>query len=137
MSALKLNAGLLRVETLDVETLRREANQAGYRTFVLPEGVNDRASFFDAVRSTLPLDPPVVSSHSWDALSDSLWEGLFALEDQRIAILWPGTHTMAHTAAPDLEMALNVLRDVTGSLADPTATSNRPKVVAVVVHGDG
>jgi hypothetical protein len=33
-----------------------------------------REAFFDTVRSALPMDPPLVSCRSWDALSDSLWE---------------------------------------------------------------
>ena len=37
-------------------------------------GGSGRKAFFDAVRSAAPLDPPVTSELSWDALEDSLWE---------------------------------------------------------------
>lgn len=132
---MELRPGLSRAAALDVETTRRQASEAGYTTFVLPaSGIVDRASFFDAVRATLPLDPPVVGARSWDALSDSLWEGLYALPDQRIAILWPNARTMARTASSDFETALNVLTDVVSLLADPRATVGRPKEVAIVVE---
>jgi len=132
---MELRPGLSRVVALDVEATRRQASDEGYVTFVLPaSGVVDRASFFNAMRATLPLDPPVVGSHSWDALSDSLWEGLHALPDQRIAILWPNARTMARAASSDFEMALNVLTDVASLLADPRATAGKPKEVALVVE---
>ncbi len=132
---MELRPGLVRTATLDVEATRRQASQAGYTTFVLPaKGIVDRVSFFDAVRATFPLDPPLVGSRSWDAMSDSLWEGLYALPDQRIAILWPNARTMASAALPDFETAVNVLTDVATLLADPRATKGNPKEVTVIVE---
>ena len=101
---------------------------------MLPEtGIIDRASFFDAIRATFPLYPPVLGSRSWDALSDSLWEGLHAHPARRIVILWRRTRVMSYSASGDFEIALNVLEDVASSLADPEATLNNPKEVAVLV----
>jgi hypothetical protein len=135
MSAMEIRRGLQRTGALDVERLRREAEGAGYATFVLPErGIVDRASFFDAVRATFPLDPPLLGSGNWDALSDSLWEGLCTHEARSIAILWPGARAMASSAPDDFEIALNVLADVAGSLADPQATCDHPKAVAILVE---
>ncbi|WP_211272879.1 hypothetical protein, partial [Kitasatospora setae] len=39
-------------------------------------GVATRAALFDAIRHALPLDPPLLGHHSWDALEDSLFGGL-------------------------------------------------------------
>ena len=131
----EIKQGLRRIEALDVEATRRDAELAGYTTFVLPEsGIVDRASFFDAVRATFPLDPPLMGSRSWDALSDCLWEGLYAHAARRIAILWPSTRVMANSASDDFEIALNVLADVANSLADPLVTRDNPKEVAVLVE---
>jgi hypothetical protein len=47
-----------------------------------------RQAFFDAVRAALPLDPPLVRSQSWDALSDSVWGGLDSLDTRTIVITW-------------------------------------------------
>ena len=132
---MEIKPGLNRIEELDVEATRRQADQTGYTMFVLPEeGIVDRASFFDAVRATFPLDPPLVGSRSWDALSDSLWEGLYRHPARRIAILWLGTQRMASSNPTDFETALSVLADVANSLADPRATRNNPKEVAVLVE---
>src|SRR5208282_6398864 len=78
-ATMEFKIGLTRTGALDAEATRRQAEQSGYTTFMLPEkGIVDRVSFFEAVRTTLPLDPPLVGSRSWDALSDSLWEGLYS-----------------------------------------------------------
>ena len=135
MIAMELKSGLQRTGLLDVETIRRQAEQAGFSTFVLPAmGIVDRGSFFDAVRATFPLDPPLVGSHSWDALSDSLWEGLYKHAAQRIVILWPGSRAMATSASSDFGTALNVLTDVATLLVDPHATRGATKTVAVLVE---
>lgn len=132
---MEIKPGLQRTGVLDVEAARSQAQQAGFTTFVLPaKGIVDRASFFDAVRATFPLDPPLVGSRSWDALSDSLWEGLYTHSARRIAILWPNTRAMASFASSDFEAALNVLADVANLLADPRATRDNPKEVAVLVE---
>ena len=128
-----IKPGIKRIGSFDVDATRREAELDGYTTFVMPEkGIVDRASFFDSVRATFPLDPPLVGSRSWDALSDSLWEGLYSHSARRIAILWSGTRGMAISAPNDFDIALNVLADVANSLADTRATRNKPKEIAVL-----
>lgn len=128
---------ILRTESLDLQATRWHAEHEGFATFVLPaQGIVDRATFFEAVRVTLPLDPPVLGVGSWDALSDSLWQGLHTCEHGRIAIFWPGARAFQDTAPSDFEMALNVLADVSNLLADRQATLGSPKVVAVVVELD-
>lgn len=130
-----LKPGVKRTGPLDWESARREAEAAGFTTFVLPGNtVVDRATFFDAVRATFPLDPPIVSSRSWEAFSDSLWEGLHTHAARRIAILWPGTGAMAKSAEADFEIALKVLEDLVNGLADPEATCDNPKQVVVIVE---
>jgi hypothetical protein len=132
---MEIRPGLNRIEALDVEATRRQAEQAGYTTFVLPEmGILDRASFFEAVRTTFPLDPPLIGSHSWEALSDSLWEGLYKHSARRIVILWPKARCMESSSPTDFETALNVLKDVASSLADPQATRNNQKEIAALIE---
>jgi hypothetical protein len=127
--------GLHRTGALDVETTLRLAEEAGFATFVMPaKGIVDMHSFFEAVQATFPLDPPLVLLRSWDALSDSLWQGLYTLGARRIAILWPSTQAMAVSAPSDFETAMNVLADVASSLADPELTCETPKEVVVLVE---
>src|ERR1700722_16146664 len=96
---MKMDPRLSIVPNLDVDALLDEAKREGIRAYVLPgTGVVGRASFFDAVRATLPLDPPLLGTRSWDALSDSLWEGLRTLDTDRVLIIWPNSTTMARAA---------------------------------------
>ena len=119
---------------IDVDGIRRRESDL-YAVFVFPTaGIVDRSSFFSAVKSTLPLDPPVMGNHVWDALSDSLWQGLYELPQRRIAIVWPGAQAMGDGAPADFEIALSVLTDVTAGLADTRATLGRTKEVAVFVE---
>ena len=130
---MEIRAGLKRVGLFDLEEARDQAERTGYAVFVIPH-VIDRASFFDAVRAVFPLDPPLLGSHSWDALSDSLWEGLSTHAAQRVAILWPNTKSMAISSPADFDMALSVLTDLVNSLADPALTTGKPKEIAVLVE---
>lgn len=127
-----LRRGLHRVSGSDVEQSRRELADAGWRVFVLPEGISDRTTFFLGVRAVLPLDPPLVGNDHWDALSDSLWSGLHDLADKRIAIIWPAA-LMASRNAESFEIATRVLADVSEALADPEATVGNVKELSVVI----
>lgn len=135
MIIMKIQRGLQCSSTIDVAAIRRQATDDGFMTFVLPRfGIVDRPSFFDAIRSTLPLDPPLVGSRSWDALSDSLWEGLYSLQYSKIVIIWPGAGQMSIRAAADFEIALNVLAEVASLLGDRRATLGATKEVVVLVE---
>src|SRR5579859_6913650 len=127
---MRIQPGLARVDHLDVDATQRESEQAGYTVFVLRGGtIADSESFFDAVRATFPLDPPIASSQSWDALSDSLWEGLYRHASQRIVILWPRAAFMAKSAPAEFEAALGVLTQVSNLLIDRQATCEKPKEI--------
>lgn len=129
---MKFERGLHRVEALDIDLVRAEAERAGWFTFALPgSGIVNKATFFAAARALLPLDPPVMADN-WDALSDSLW-GLFRHPARRIAILWPNSEPMARVDPVEFENAIEVLRDLPTTLADPRLTRGRPKDVAVIV----
>jgi len=131
---MKLNRGVRRVKELDVAETIRAATRDGYLVYVLPkDGVVDRESFFDAVRECLPLAPPLVGSHSWDALSDSVWGGIDALDASGIVIVWQNSGLIRRTSPQEYETALEVLADLSESLADPVLTSGRPKHVSVLI----
>ena len=126
-------SGVFFMEKVEVDALTRESNDAGCATFVLPaHGIADKSSFFDAVRATLPLDPPVISK--WDALADSLWEGLSDQPEQCILIVWPNAQLLAD-AAPDVyDTARSIFLQVVPELADPAATVGNPKQVSVIIE---
>jgi hypothetical protein len=128
-----LETGLHHMPAADVDGIRRELEASGWRVFVLPEPMTDRRGFFDGVRRTIPLDPPVLSDEKWDALSDSLWSGLDGLDAERIAVIWPASMTMAELAPEDFDIAQQMLADIGGSLADGEATAGEPTQLVVVL----
>ena len=94
---------------------------AGWPVYVLRGAPSDKAGFVDAVREVLPLDPPVQSAH-WDALSDSLWEGISELHLEKIAIVWPDSDELRRANREDYRTAVEILTDLVFSLADPKFT---------------
>ena len=125
--------GLRQIADFDVETGARELANRGDQVFLLPRGIKDKIAFFEGVRKSLPLDPPVVGDYSWDALSDSLWNGLDGVDASAIAIIWPGSREMARAQPEDFEIAKSILSDLTESLADAVATVGNVKQVVVIL----
>jgi hypothetical protein len=76
---------------------------------------------------------PALTGCSWDALSDSLWEGLYSLEAKQIVIVWPDSSVMSKAVPSDFETALSVLADVAESLSNPDFTNGNPKNVCIYV----
>lgn len=133
----RFEPGIRTEPALDVSATRTHAAFVGAATFVLPSrGVVDRASFFAAVCATVPLDPPIVSDRSWDALADSLWEGLHQRPEKQIVILWPNAREMAGGDPGEYRLALEVLGEVARSLGDHEATVGRPQVLCILVEAD-
>jgi hypothetical protein len=101
--------------------------------FVLPDGVESKGELFAAVAATMLLDPPLGPNHVWDALRDSLWEGLSELPDERVAIAWPDALALADADPASFETAVAILNDLIRSLADSMATQRPPKAVSIII----
>jgi len=131
---MNLRQGLQSGSGYRIEEVLAAASRPDTVVYLLPElGVRDRESFFEAVRERFPLDPPVYSSYSWDALEDSIWGGIDALDVARVVIIWPQSRVMAEAAPADFEIAISVWEDLANSLNDKEATVGRPKEVCVVL----
>jgi hypothetical protein len=105
--------------------------------FFLSTGVGGgHDAFFDAVRATLPLDPPLKSNRSWDALSDSLFGGLDELGADRVLLMWTDAAKMVAAAFDEADIALEVLADVAATLAEPNYTAGRPVSLTVLMVTD-
>lgn len=101
--------------------------------YVLPgKHAVDRTSFLRAVSSSLPLDPPLVLHRSWDAMKDSLWEGLLESEAKKIAIVWERSDVLQRRSPRDFEIAVALLTRVAKSLSDETVTGGSTKRVTVL-----
>lgn len=108
---------------------------SGWRVYLVPDGIDGKEQFFDAVVATFPLDPPLERmGDSWDALADSLWGGLDALPETQVAILWPDPLTLADGDPAAYEIAMSILADLTQSLRNPDLLGGgSPTTVAVAV----
>jgi hypothetical protein len=108
----------------------------GWHRVDLPAEISSRADFFQGVGQSVPLDPPLGPVEVWDALSDSLFEGLLRLEDRQIVILWPDAARLRERDPEAMEVALDVLGQVVKQLASSRVTVGRPKKVLAIVAVD-
>ncbi|MFD6294064.1 barstar family protein [Streptomyces sp. NPDC060235] len=129
-----IDRGLHEVSDADIPEILAEAAGQDLPVFMLSTaGRTDKEAFFEAVRETLPLDPPLGTSRTvWDALSDSVWGGLHALKRPRVVIVWPGVRPTSDTE-DDFQTALSILRDVVATLTEARYTGGRPTWLSVYV----
>ncbi len=127
--------GMYVVTKTEANRIRDECVRSGWKVLRLPAGISSKDEFFEGVRQTLPLDPPLESNRSWDALADSLWSGLDALSDENILIVWPDASRMEALAADEFAIANSILAEIPDSLADREATVGATKhLVVLQVH---
>ncbi|WP_344908061.1 barstar family protein [Actinomadura meridiana] len=131
---MKLASGVSIIDTVDAEEVAQVANQAGCVLYQISmAGRSGRESFFAAIKDALPLDPPISGARSWEALADSLWEGIHQKNHRCAVILWSDATTMAEESPRDFAAAVDVLTDVARLLGDPDAAAGRPTDVCVYV----
>jgi hypothetical protein len=115
------------------ELLKQELEGDGWSVLVVENfSIRDKSSFFEAVRQYLPLDPPLVSNRSWEALSDSLWEGISDLDSAKVALFFPGLQALALEHPKEFDLASQVLADVAESLSRTPLDDDREKIVRVL-----
>lgn len=126
---------LWRVQPAEVVAAKASFKSEGWKIYEL-DGleIRDKQSFFEAVRSVVPLDPPLASNRSWDALSDSLSSGLMETPEQQVAIIWSESARMAARDPQQYDIAIQVLEDIVALCGDDEVTDNNPKRVVVVVQ---
>lgn len=128
----KVKAGLVVRDSLDVSRLIRDAREDGFRVFEIRHVAPSKSSLFDALERNLPMDPPLGPVNSWDALEDSLWEGLSIDPAEKILVIWEGCLDFARGLPKEFSTALDVFEGV-ASLPMERADSASPKVVAIYV----
>ncbi|WP_406346810.1 barstar family protein [Streptomyces sp. NBC_00648] len=119
-----MDPGLHEVAGADIPRILDEVARQGVPAFTLSTATRtDQEAFFKAVQAALPLDPPLGTvGMVWEALADSLWGGLHALNAPRVVIVWPDAHPVAG-AQGDFEIALDILREMVTSLAEAHYTA--------------
>ncbi|MFD2764797.1 barstar family protein [Micromonospora eburnea] len=125
------------VAASEIEAATAAARAQNMRVYLLSTGAGGgRDAFFDAVRAALPLDPPLVSNNSWDALADSMFGGLVLLDVGQVLVVWTDAAEMIVTAPEDADTAVSVLVQTATDLAEPKYTQGRPLSVTVLLATD-
>lgn len=106
---------------------------SSYLIFEFPDGIFSKDTFFNGVRATLPLDPPLTSNHSWDALNDSLWSGLELLPEEKLLIIWRTANKMRTHDIHNFKIACNILEDLPKSICDSKKREGKEASLAIVV----
>ncbi|MEW2374360.1 hypothetical protein AB0940_34150 [Streptomyces sp. NPDC006656] len=123
------------MKAVDAGPLLSAWADSGVRVFKVETGrAVERTAIIHAFASVVPTDPPA-SGWSWDAFSDSLWEGLYRLEEARVAIVLRG-ECWVNQPHGDVQTALDVLQDVVMLLEDEKTTVGRPTSVCVLLLGE-
>jgi Barstar (barnase inhibitor) len=126
--------GLNLINVAEAGEITQAAAESGYPLYLIDtERGSSREVFFEAVKASIPLDPPIHGSRSWEALADSLWEGLHAQHFDRVVILWPDASEMAEDSPREYATAIDVLSGSARNLADPNATVGHPTEVCIYV----
>ena len=125
-------AGIIRVANADMSTIIREAHTQRISTYTLTN-VTNRDSFFNAVRTTLPLDPGLSTNRSWDALIDSLSCGLLLNRARDFLIAWPHEEMWDQDALDDCDTARQVLEDIVAHVSRYPHRSGQTKRLTVLI----
>jgi len=100
------------------------------------DGVVDKASLLAQAKNDLPhvddLEP-----HNWDALSDYLWNGLYDLDSDKVAVIWTDSQQLAHADLQDFLDAVRIFSDLSRQLGQAEGGFPRPMILLLFLVGDG
>lgn len=135
---MKLNVGITLIPSDEIEAAATEAARSGLHVLPLEtRGACDKEAIFSAFRRDLPMDPPLHSSRSWEALSDSLFGGLFGLAaGPHVVIVWRDAAWRESRNTGDLAEVMSILEQVAHILNDQHATRGNAKMLSVLVASD-
>jgi len=118
---------------------------AGWLLLTLPNTIVDRKSFVEAIRLTIPTDPPLGPHLNWDGLTDSVFGGLREMRVNRVAIYWPDASRFESDHPDDFRAAVQALLDAANDVARDSL--ERPATIDVrivvgsksgsLIHNDG
>lgn len=128
--------GLYKMASAQVTELLDQLDPSDSSVFMLSGNIDSVQALFASIWESIPLDPPLLSDRSWDALSDSLWEGLRQLNCGKVVVLWPNSERLAMSSPEAYEVAIDILSDIPLTPFDAVTTSGVPKHVVFVLTVD-
>jgi hypothetical protein len=100
------------------------------------ELVHDKASFLAQAAIDLPLVDDL-SPHNWDAFADVLWNVLYGLDREEVALVWSAAHVLLHTDLQDFLDAVHITSNIARDVIDASGGFPRSTTLFLVLLGDG
>ncbi len=93
-----------------LDALHRQLVKEEFCVFRL-DSIASNADFVRVIKEHLPLNPPIVFG-GWEAIKDSLFNGIADLSERKIAIVWKDAHKLMDAEDEEFATAIIVLINV-------------------------
>ena len=123
------------IAACDEPELRTLLAAQGFELLVLRgHGVRDKATFLDQVAADLPRTDGL-QPHNWDAFADVLWNVLYDLPHDRVALLWTDADVIVGSDLQDFVDALLAITGVARSVMSGEGSFPRQMTFLTFVLG--
>jgi hypothetical protein len=95
----------------------------------------DSKDFFEQVRSAYPLDPAISGDVNWDAFADSIWGGLDACPDLKIALVINDVTVFRESNYQEFEVALDCLQTAATEVEAEKRNRGQNEAEIIIVIG--
>jgi hypothetical protein len=138
MDISKLNRVINFVNQSNIEHLRSELHNRGYRIFELDgKNVCDKKSFLMQAATDLPQPPELIAYDNWDAFNDNLWISLSEISETKVAFVWNDAQMMLIRGLPVLVDALDIFQSLSRQVAQAVHGFPRPVNLTIFLVGTG
>jgi hypothetical protein len=119
-----------------VSSLCNELESNGFKLFSIGSPT-DAPEFFAQAKNEYPLDPKISGDVHWDAFSDSLWGGLDACSESKIALVIRDATVFSEGCPKDYDIALDCMSDAAREVEAEKQNEGMEKAEIVLVVGVG
>ncbi len=121
-----------------VDGVKAKLEDRGFAVFVLDgTSVTDWTTFYHAVASVLPADPPLGTYAVWDAFIDSVAEGLDQANKPNAALVWLNADSILEAGLQDLFQIIEVFQDIAWRVRYTEKKHLQNFSFAVILSGNG
>lgn len=117
-----------------IAAICKSMESEGFTVFLV-ETASDAQSFFTQAKKAFPLDPPISGRVHWDAFSDSLWGGLDACKESRVALVVRDITGFRESNKQEYEIAISCLTNTATEVEAEKKSEGYDNAEIVVVVG--
>ncbi|WP_175481862.1 barstar family protein [Marinobacter zhejiangensis] len=112
---MNLPPGLIKISSSQFEDVQWKEYLSEVDEIVIDgKGIVSKENIIDAIRANFPLDPPV-ESYNWDAISDSLWEGMDSKYRDTVVVIKGGLDFLKRNDFESYKVVMDIFSDISGS----------------------